>query len=436
MTQQNPRNDWNDTHSTANDGGCEGLGRQRDDQLSAYDYDLPEAFIAQFPVSPRDHSRLLAIYPVRKDSTVDVATVGAEFSYDHRHFFNLPDYLKSGDLLVLNNTRVIPARLYGYKRSPSHSPPNPTPSLVEVFLLEKYEDNQWLTLVRPGKRLRPGAMIQFGPTASGHIVLGHIRSIDEQTGGRVIDFEVYGLDAAGLSDAGLDAMPQPWELLALDPSALNHSSLLLWDVLPELGSVPLPPYISNDQVDPERYQTVYGDRPGAVAAPTAGLHFTPSLLNQLDEMGVKQAFITLHVGVGTFRPVEVEDIATHQMHGEWIEVPEETVAQIQETKARGGRVIAVGTTATRALEGAAQDGLLKPFQGKTNIFIYPGYQWRVIDGLITNFHLPKSSLMMMVSALIGRKTLLALYEEAIAQQYRFYSFGDAMLLLPDNPYST
>ena len=215
----------------------------------------------------------------------------------------------------------------------------------------------------------------------------------------------------------------------VDVTTLNRSERSLWDVLPELGDVPLPPYISNDEVDPERYQTVYSDRLGAVAAPTAGLHFTPSLLQQLEDMGVQQTFITLHVGVGTFRPVEVENITSHQMHGEWIEVPEETVAQIRETKAKGGRVIAVGTTATRALEGAAQDGTLKPFQGKTNIFIYPGYEWKVIDGLITNFHLPKSSLMMMISALIGRKTLLALYEEAIAQQYRFYSFGDAMLLL-------
>lgn len=422
-----------------------------DRQLSSYDYDLPESLIAQSPASPRDHSRLLVVRRTLRtmleaqvsladggadggldggvdggvDGGIGSDAVGSEFVYDHRCFFNLIDYLQPGDLLVLNNTRVIPARLYGYKRLPTHVPTNPNPALVEVFLLERRQDNQWLALVRPGKRLRPGATIQFGPTASGCLICGHIQSIDPETGGRIIDFEVYELPASVSEE-----VQEPWELLSVDISRLQRSQRLLWDMLPALGAVPLPPYIANDQVDPERYQTVYSDRPGAVAAPTAGLHFTPSLLSQLEQMGVKQAFITLHVGVGTFRPVEVEEITAHQMHGEWIEVSEETVAQIQDTKAKGGRVIAVGTTVTRALEGAAQDGILKPFQGKTSIFIYPGYEWRVIDGLITNFHLPKSSLMMMVSALIGRTTLLALYKEAIAQQYRFYSFGDAMLLLP------
>ena len=403
-----------------------------DRQLSAYDYELPEAFIAQSPASPRDHSRLFVVqFPKGKAQPTSFfsqaqPSVDAHVTYDHCHFFNLSDYLKPGDLLVLNNTRVIPARLYGYKCQAPHLRPNPNPSLVEVFLLEKRQDNQWLALVRPGKRLRPGATIQFGPTATGCVVYGHIQSIDEPTGGRVIDFEVY--EAPAVDPKSVDNVAGS---MMLDLKSLEPSTRSLWDVLPELGDVPLPPYISNDEVDPERYQTVYSDRPGAVAAPTAGLHFTPALLQRLDDMGVKQAFITLHVGVGTFRPVEVENIATHQMHGEWIDVSAETVAQIQETKANGGRVIAVGTTATRALEGAAaQGGTFQPFQGKTNIFIYPGYEWQVIDGLITNFHLPKSSLMMMVSALIGRKTLLALYEEAIAQQYRFYSFGDAMLLLP------
>lgn len=402
-----------------------------DGQLSSYDYNLPDSFIAQSPATPRDHSRLLVVRrseskcPEAQPALTFDGAVGSDFVYDHRHFFHLTEYLQPNDLLVLNNTRVIPARLYGYKRRPLNGPPTPTPSLVEVFLLERQQDNQWLALVRPGKRLRPGATIQFGPTASGDLVLGHIQSIDEETGGRIIDFEIYALKADENEHGA-----EPWALLSLDTQALQHSDRVLWDVLPELGDVPLPPYISNDEVDPERYQTVYCDRPGAVAAPTAGLHFTPSLLKQLEEMGIRQTFITLHVGVGTFRPVEVEDIKTHQMHGEWIEVSEDTVAQIQETKALGGRVIAVGTTATRALEGAALDGVLKPFQGKTNIFIYPGYEWQVIDGLITNFHLPKSSLMMMISALIGRTTLLALYEEAIAQNYRFYSFGDAMLLLP------
>jgi len=194
--------------------------------------------------------------------------------------------------------------------------------------------------------------------------------------------------------------------------------------------VPLPPYITESQSEPEQYQTVYADRPGAVAAPTAGLHFTPSLLDRLQQKGIDQAFVTLHVGVGTFRPVEAEDITQHQMHGEWIEISLETVEKIRQTQARGGRIIAVGTTAVRSLEGASQSGQLNPYCGKTNLFIYPGYQWRVVDGLITNFHLPKSSLLMLVSALIGRERLLALYQVAIEQQYRFYSFGDAMLILP------
>jgi S-adenosylmethionine:tRNA ribosyltransferase-isomerase len=201
-------------------------------------------------------------------------------------------------------------------------------------------------------------------------------------------------------------------------------------VMHQLGHVPLPPYIHNPQTEPEQYQTVYATCPGAVAAPTAGLHFTPELLKKLEARGIQQAFVTLHVGVGTFRPVEAEDITQHQMHSEWLEVPPQTVEQIRQTKARGGRVFAVGTTGVRSLEGAAQNGDLQPFCGRTDLFIYPGYQWRVIDGLITNFHLPKSSLMMLVSALIGRQRLLDLYQSAIDEQYRFYSFGDAMLILP------
>jgi len=202
-------------------------------------------------------------------------------------------------------------------------------------------------------------------------------------------------------------------------------------LLAQYGHVPLPPYITDSQALPEQYQTVYAQTPGAIAAPTAGLHFTDDLLQRCRDQGIKQASITLHVGVGTFRPVEVEDITHHQMHGEWLEVPQSTVEQIQETKAAGGRVIAVGTTVVRALEGAAVGGELQPFRGKTELFIYPGYQWRVVEGMITNFHLPRSSLMMLVSALVGRQRLLDLYQDAIAKQYRFYSFGDAMLILPE-----
>ena len=198
-----------------------------------------------------------------------------------------------------------------------------------------------------------------------------------------------------------------------------------------MGEVPLPPYIDRSEAEAEQYQTVYSREQGAVAAPTAGLHFTPELLDRLSDQGIGQAFVTLHVGVGTFRPVEAETITEHQMHGEWVEVSKETVAQIEATKARGGRIFAVGTTAVRALEGASQSGSLRPTRGKVNLFIYPGYKWQVVDGLITNFHLPKSSLMMLVSALVGRSRLLSLYQEAIAQDYRFYSFGDAMLILPE-----
>ncbi|NEO34637.1 MAG: tRNA preQ1(34) S-adenosylmethionine ribosyltransferase-isomerase QueA [Symploca sp. SIO3C6] len=370
---------------------------------------MPDSLIAQTPVHPRDCSRLLV--------------VRSPHGILHQHFFDLPQFLQPGDLLVLNNTRVIPARLYGHKLKSDASAHGresqqqlhslemvANSALVEVFLLEEKQPNRWLTLVRPGRRLRPGAIIQFGPTSQGTLVKGHICSIDEATGGRIVDFTI---ECAGDHDC-----------------AGNAPSKSLWEVLPEMGEVPLPPYISNPDVDTERYQTVYGDRPGAVAAPTAGLHFTPSLLQQLQAMGVAHTFITLHVGVGTFRPVESGDITTHQMHGEWIDVPQATVTKIEATKQRGGRVIAVGTTAARAIEGAATGNPLAPFQGKTNIFIYPGYQWQIIDGLITNFHLPKSSLMMMVSALIGRQRLLDIYQEAIAQQYRFYSFGDAMLILP------
>jgi S-adenosylmethionine:tRNA ribosyltransferase-isomerase len=206
----------------------------------------------------------------------------------------------------------------------------------------------------------------------------------------------------------------------------------LLPLLADLGHVPLPPYIHQSEADAEQYQTVYADRPGSAAAPTAGLHFTPELLQRLDEAGIQRAFITLHVGVGTFRPVESSDITQHQMHGEWLEIPVETVDKIQQTQANGGRVIAVGTTAVRSLEGAAaQTGTLQPYCGKTNLYIYPGFQWRVVEGLITNFHLPKSSLMMLVSALIGRQRLLDLYQMAIEEEYRFYSFGDAMLILPE-----
>ncbi|MBD3882585.1 tRNA preQ1(34) S-adenosylmethionine ribosyltransferase-isomerase QueA [Phormidium tenue FACHB-886] len=353
--------------------------------LSAYDYSLPVDRIAQDPAEPRDSSRLLVIDAV---------------SYQHRIFRELPELLRPGDLLVLNDTRVIAARLYGRKID-ERNPDQHSAAKIEILLLEEQQHNEWLALVKPGKRVKPGMRIAFeAATPASLQVFATVIAIDPATGGRLLRFDIP-----------------------------NNQSLLT--VLPALGVVPLPPYITESHADPERYQTVYADRAGSVAAPTAGLHFTPTLLDRLRAVGVQQAYVTLHVGVGTFRPVEVEDITQHQMHGEWLEVPLETVEAIHRTKAQGGRVIAVGTTAVRSLEGASQSGTLQPYCGKTELYIYPGYQWQTVDGLITNFHLPKSSLLMLVSALIGRQRLLNLYEMAIAEQYRFYSFGDAMLILPE-----
>ncbi len=352
---------------------------------AAYDYFLPAGRIAQNPAVPRDSSRLLVV-----DSPTH---------HSHRIFRDLPDLLQPNDLLVLNNTRVIPARLYGHKS---------TGTPVEVLLLEPRTSSTWLALVKPGKRLKPGALIEFEQLPPCHrqgsaehsLLRAKVLDTDEGTGGRILEFDV--------------------------PEGVSFAQLI-----EEFGHVPLPPYITESAASPNQYQTVYADHPGAVAAPTAGLHFTEELLQRLAHRGIDRAFVTLHVGVGTFRPVEVEDLTTHKMHEEWVEVPVATVGQIRQTRERGGRVIAVGTTVVRALEGAAASGQLQPFCGKTDLFIYPGYEWRVVEGLITNFHLPRSSLLMLVSALVGRKRLLDLYQEAIAQEYRFYSFGDAMLILPD-----
>ena len=360
---------------------------------ASYDYKLPPELIAQNPAVPRDSSRLLV---------VDSPTSGTETAPLHHIFHDLPALLRSGDLLVMNNTRVIPARLYGHKS---------TGAKIQVLLLEEQQHNCWLALVKPGKSFKLGAKIVFearqlgigdykhsSPVPSPQLT-ATVLETDAATGGRLLQFDV----------------PEEKTLVQL---------------LEVFGEVPLPPYITTSEAADEQYQTVYAKQPGAIAAPTAGLHFTPELLQKLRDRKIDQAFVTLHVGVGTFRPVEVEDVTTHQMHEEWIEVPAATVEQIRATKAAGGRIIAVGTTAVRALEGAAQSSNLQPFCGKTDLFIYPGYQWRVVDGLITNFHLPRSSLLMLVSALIGRQRLLNIYNEAIAFGYRFYSFGDAMLILP------
>lgn len=365
--------------------------RDIDWSLDAYNYQLPVEQIAQNPQFPRDESRLLVV----------------ESPSAHRHciFRDLPQLLQSGDLLVLNNTRVIPARLYGKKINGR---------AVEILLMEEREDHCWLALVKPGKRLKVGARIIFSPQTALSVqsfpdqekitpLSATIIERDEVTGGRILQFD----------------LPE-------------HHSLV--ELLCDYGVTPLPPYINQTESSPESYQTIYAEKPGAIAAPTAGLHFTETVFQELEARGIDKTFVTLHVGLGTFRPVEVTDITTHKMHDEWIEVPEITVEKIRQTHAKGGRVIAVGTTVVRALESAAIESEkqnysgLNPYYGRTNLFIYPGYQWRVIDGVITNFHLPRSSLLMMISALIGRVRLLELYEEAIKNQYRFYSFGDAMLI--------
>lgn len=353
--------------------------------IDSYDYELPQELIAQNPVVPRDSSRLMVVE-----------------SLTHRHciFRDLLDLLQPEDLLVLNNTRVIPARLYGHKTSGAQ---------VEILLLKPITIDSWLALVKPGKRFITGTTIEFEPNSSfacDYKLQATVLATDEETGGRLLKFH----------------LPQGVSLI---------------DLLDKFGHVPLPPYLTDSQALNEQYQTVYSKVEGAIAAPTAGLHFTDELLEKLEQRNIGKAFITLHVGIGTFRPVEVEDITTHNIHSEWVEVSSLTVDKINETKAKGGRIIAVGTTVVRAIEGAAlandnygDKSLIRPFCDYTNIYIYPGYKWRVVDGLITNFHLPRSSLLMLVSAMIGRKRLLSLYQDAIAQQYRFYSFGDAMLILP------
>ncbi|AFZ60610.1 tRNA preQ1(34) S-adenosylmethionine ribosyltransferase-isomerase QueA [Anabaena cylindrica FACHB-243] len=355
-----------------------------DRSLSGYDYELPTELIAQNPAVPRDSSRLLV---------VNSPNAGREMLALNHIFRDLPELLQPGDLLVMNNTKVMPARLYGRKS---------TGAKVEVLLLEERQHNCWLALVKPGKHFKVGTQIVFdGNKLSVNTGLtATVLETDAATGGRLLQFD----------------LPE-------------HISLV--QVLEDFGEIPLPPYITASTAADEQYQTVYAQEQGAIAAPTAGLHFTPELLQKLSDRSINQAFVTLHVGVGTFRPVEVDDVTTHQMHEEWIEVSAATVEQIRATQAAGGRIIAVGTTVVRALEGAAQFGDLQPYVGKVNLFIYPGFQWRVVEGLITNFHLPRSSLLMLVSALIGRKRLLKIYQQAIASQYRFYSFGDAMLILPD-----
>ena len=335
-----------------------------------FDFYLPEELIAQTPLERRDASRLL---------TLDKHTGAVE----HHHFYELPQFLKPGDCLVLNDSRVLPARLIGHR---------PTGGACEVLLLVDRGDKCWECLVRPGRKLRPGAQVIFG---EGKELTATIEE-ELEDGKRLVRFYYEGI---------------------------------FLEILGHLGKMPLPPYIKEELRDNERYQTVYSKVVGSAAAPTAGLHFTPELLEQVQNMGVKVCYVTLHVGLGTFRPVKAEDIQDHEMHSEFCMISRETADIINETKRNGGRVICVGTTSCRTIESfAAEDGTMTERSGWTNIFIYPGYRFKVLDALVTNFHLPQSTLIMLVSALAGREHVLAAYEEAVRERYRFFSFGDAMFI--------
>ena len=333
-------------------------------------YDLPQELIAQDPLEDRSSSRLLVL---------DKETGEME----HKVFRDILSYLRKGDCLVINDTKVIPARLIGRKEG--------TDAHIEILLLKRRENDIWETLVKPGKKAKVGTVIQFGDG----LLTGTVVDIVEE-GNRLIQFSY---------------------------------EVIFEEILDRLGQMPLPPYITHQLKDKNRYQTVYAEHEGSAAAPTAGLHFTKELLKEIEEKGVSIAHVTLHVGLGTFRPVKVENVQEHHMHSEFYIVEEEAARVINETKRNGGRVICVGTTSCRTLESATgEDGILKAGSGWTDIFIYPGYKFRILDCLITNFHLPESTLVMLVSALAGREHVLAAYEEAIRQRYRFFSFGDAMFI--------
>ena len=335
--------------------------------VTDFDYDLPQELIAQHPMEPRDHSRLLV---------VDKKTGEIE----HKHFYDLVNYLKPGDVLVFNDTRVIPARLHGTKDTGAH---------VEVFLLTRRDATDWEVLVRPGKKLQVGAKINFSDELSCEVI--------EHTdfGGRVVRFKYDGIFEG---------------------------------ILDRLGETPLPPYITAPLEDKERYQTVYNRERGSAAAPTAGLHFTKELLQKIKEIGCEEVFVTLHVGLGTFRPVSEAKIEDHKMHKEFYTVSQEAADAVNKAKAEGRRIIAVGTTAVRTLEAAGTDGQLHAGSSWTNIFIYPGYKFRLVDDLVTNFHLPQSTLLMLVSTLSTREIMLQTYKKAVEEKYRFFSFGDAMFI--------
>jgi S-adenosylmethionine:tRNA ribosyltransferase-isomerase len=340
-------------------------------KLKDFDFTLPEELIAQTPLEDRSSSRLMVL---DKNSG----------EIEHRKFKDIVHYLNAGDCLVLNNTKVMPARLFGIKEE--------TGAHVEILLLKQLEGDQWETLVKPAKRVKVGTAIDFG---EGKLKAKCIDTLEH--GGRIFQFSYDGI---------------------------------FYEILDELGEMPLPPYIHEQLDNPDRYQTVFAKEIGSAAAPTAGLHFTEELLDEIRTKGVKTVFVTLHVGLGTFRPVSSENIEEHEMHAEFYHMSEETAEQLNEVRKNGGRIISVGTTSTRTLETIANrhNGRFVGESGWTDIFIYPGYQWRAIDGLITNFHLPKSSLVMLVSALAGRENILHAYHIAVKERYRFFSFGDAMFI--------
>lgn len=339
--------------------------------IEEFDYDLPESLIAQTPLKHRDQSRLLVMGRESGKTT-------------HQHFADVIDYFKEGDTLVLNDTRVMPARLFGIKEE--------TGAKVEMLMLTHLEDNDWEVLLKPAKRIKVGQRLSFG---DGKIVAECIEELDQ--GGRIMRLHYEGI---------------------------------LQERLDELGEMPLPPYIKERLDDPDRYQTVYAKESGSAAAPTAGLHFTDELLEAIRAKGIRIVFITLHVGLGTFRPVSVDNIDDHEMHSEYYQISEDTAQLLNETRREGGRIISVGTTTTRTLETVrSQHNQFAASSGWTDIFIYPGYEFKAIDGLITNFHLPKSTLVMLVSAFSTRENVLNAYREAVERQYRFFSFGDAMLII-------
>lgn len=339
-------------------------------KTSDFYYDLPEELIAQTPVEPRDSSRMM----VYNRKTKEVL---------HKHFYDVIDFLNEGDAIIVNDSRVLPARIYGTKI--------PTGANVEFLLLKQVKDKVWETLVKPGKKARTGDSFTFGDG----IMTGKVIDVLED-GNRIVEFKC---------DSNF------------------------YETLDKIGQMPLPPYIHEKLKDKERYQTVYSHELGSAAAPTAGLHFTDELLEKIKAKGIKIGYVTLHVGLGTFRPVKVDDVTTHKMHSEHYEVPEETAKLIEETKKNGKRVIAVGTTSCRTLESVAKEhGKVVPCEGWTDIFIYPGFEFKVLDGLITNFHLPESTLIMLVSAFAGYDEVMSIYKEAVKEKYRFFSFGDSMFI--------